>query len=102
MESAKVVTVKRYGNTDPSKPELLGSVDGNRPVERPKLNLKPRSPPLEKSEETLERERLVNYSNVSFSFFLFLFSLSLSFSSLIISSIHDVQRTEDLIPLLRI
>lgn len=76
MESGKVVTVNRvHGNTDPPKPGFSGSVDGNRPVERPKLNLMPRSLPLENSEESLERERLVNYSNVSFSFFLSLFFL---------------------------
>lgn len=58
MESGKVVTVNRvHGNTDPPKPGFSGSVDGNRPVERPKLNLMPRSLPLENSEESLERER---------------------------------------------
>lgn len=60
MEPVKVVALKGYGNTDPPKPGFSGSVDGNRPVERPKLNLKPRSLPLEKSEESHERERLVN------------------------------------------
>ncbi|XP_050207168.1 uncharacterized protein LOC126656606 [Mercurialis annua] len=39
------------------KSGLLGESD-NQVMERPKLNLKPRSHPLEKSEETLERERV--------------------------------------------
>ncbi|KAL8151164.1 hypothetical protein V2J09_020972 [Rumex salicifolius] len=35
-----------------------GVEDGNQPIERPKLNLKPRSQPVEQTEETAERLRL--------------------------------------------
>ncbi|KAJ6371932.1 hypothetical protein OIU77_002282 [Salix suchowensis] len=50
-----------YGNENSSKPGLVdaksGSQSAERPVERPKLNLKPRTQPLEKSDGILEIER---------------------------------------------
>ncbi|KAL9377630.1 hypothetical protein Peur_028965 [Populus x canadensis] len=50
-----------YGNGNPSKPGLAdtksGSQPAERPLERPKLNLKPRSQPVEQSDGSLERER---------------------------------------------
>ncbi|KAJ6734361.1 hypothetical protein OIU79_001594, partial [Salix purpurea] len=49
-----------YGNENSSKPGLVnaksGSQSAERPVERPKLNLKPRTQPLEKSDGILEIE----------------------------------------------
>ncbi|KAJ6420693.1 hypothetical protein OIU84_028114, partial [Salix udensis] len=50
-----------YGNENSSKPGFVdaksGSQSAERPVERPKLNLKPRTQPLEKSDGILEIER---------------------------------------------
>ncbi|KAJ6377878.1 hypothetical protein OIU78_028161 [Salix suchowensis] len=52
-----------YGNENPSKPRLADTKSGSQPaersLERPKLNLKPRSQPLEQSDGSLERERSV-------------------------------------------
>lgn len=54
-----------YGNGNPSKPGLAdtksGSQPAERPLERPKLNLKPRSQPVEQSDGSLERERFVGF-----------------------------------------
>ncbi|GMH26902.1 hypothetical protein Nepgr_028745 [Nepenthes gracilis] len=47
-----------YGQISHTKPGLSGCEAGNWPVERPRLNLKPRSQPLEQSEERAERERM--------------------------------------------
>jgi len=41
------------------KPAVSSNEAGGRPVERPKLNLKPRSQPLDRLEGNTERERLV-------------------------------------------
>jgi len=50
-----------YGNENPSKPGLVeASQLAERPIERPKLNLKPRTQPLERSDGILERERFVS------------------------------------------
>nr|DAD23193.1 TPA_asm: hypothetical protein HUJ06_024656 [Nelumbo nucifera] len=49
-------------NANSSKPGLTGAEGSNRLAERPKLNLKPRSQPLEQSEGNVERERLVSSS----------------------------------------
>jgi hypothetical protein len=46
-----------YGNVNPAKPGLSGSHGGNQAVERPKLNLKPRSQPLEPLEKNIETKR---------------------------------------------
>ncbi|KAJ6860143.1 hypothetical protein NC651_036482 [Populus alba x Populus x berolinensis] len=47
-----------YGNENPSKPGLVDASQlAERPIERPKLNLKPRTQPLEQSDGILERER---------------------------------------------
>lgn len=46
-----------YRNVSPEKPESDGSENGNRAVERPKLNLKPRSQPLQQLEVHVERGR---------------------------------------------
>ncbi|KAJ6741092.1 hypothetical protein OIU79_001090 [Salix purpurea] len=50
-----------YGKENPSKPGLADTKSGSQPaersLERPKLNLKPRSQPLEQSDGSLERER---------------------------------------------
>ncbi|KAA8519942.1 hypothetical protein F0562_014148 [Nyssa sinensis] len=46
-----------HGNANPTIPVLAGSESGNQAVERPKLNLKPRSQPLERLEGNIERER---------------------------------------------
>lgn len=49
-----------YGKENPSKPGLADTKSGSQPaersLERPKLNLKPRSQPLEQSDGSLERE----------------------------------------------
>ncbi|KAJ6370363.1 hypothetical protein OIU76_028606 [Salix suchowensis] len=56
-----------YGNENSSKPGLVdaksGSQPAERPVERPKLNLKPRTQPLEKSDGILEIERSTLFGN---------------------------------------
>ncbi|KAJ6734362.1 EUKARYOTIC TRANSLATION INITIATION FACTOR 4B [Salix purpurea] len=56
-----------YGNENSSKPGLVnaksGSQSAERPVERPKLNLKPRTQPLEKSDGILEIERSTLFGN---------------------------------------
>jgi hypothetical protein len=50
-----------YGNENPSKPGLVeASQLAERSIERPKLNLKPRTQPLEQSDGILERERFVS------------------------------------------
>ncbi|KAK1326651.1 hypothetical protein QJS10_CPA01g01052 [Acorus calamus] len=50
--------VELHGSTNPPKPGSSGGVDGERRgVERPKLNLKPRSQPVEQPDGSLERER---------------------------------------------
>ncbi|XP_052203519.1 uncharacterized protein LOC127808871 [Diospyros lotus] len=46
-----------YGNANTTKSGLSGADNGNQTVERPKLNLKPRSQPLEQLEGNTERER---------------------------------------------
>ncbi|XP_050371253.1 uncharacterized protein LOC126789203 isoform X2 [Argentina anserina] len=46
-----------YGNMNYTKPGSAGSETGKLAVERPKLNLKPRSQPLEQLEVIAERER---------------------------------------------
>ncbi|XP_021294954.1 uncharacterized protein LOC110424662 isoform X1 [Herrania umbratica] len=46
-----------HGNVNTSKPGLAGSESGNQTVERPKLNLKPRSQPVEQLEGNAEKER---------------------------------------------
>ncbi|KAK9285904.1 hypothetical protein L1049_025105 [Liquidambar formosana] len=58
IDSGKVKNPNEmYGNT--TSPKLVSAVGegGNQPVDRPKLNLKPRSKPLEQSEGSFERER---------------------------------------------
>ncbi|KAL6992697.1 hypothetical protein U1Q18_010809 [Sarracenia purpurea var. burkii] len=49
-----------YASANPTKSGLSGSLSVNRTVERPKLNLKPRSQPIEQLEENVERERFVH------------------------------------------
>ncbi|XP_024200367.2 LOW QUALITY PROTEIN: uncharacterized protein LOC112203671 [Rosa chinensis] len=46
-----------YGNMNSTKPGSAGSESGKLAVERPKLNLKPRSQPLEQLDAIAERER---------------------------------------------
>ncbi|XP_077254003.1 uncharacterized protein LOC143892967 [Tasmannia lanceolata] len=46
-----------YGNSNSPKPGSAGTDGGNRAVERPKLNLKPRFQPIEKLDGSRERER---------------------------------------------
>ncbi|KAL5700230.1 hypothetical protein ACHQM5_025703 [Ranunculus cassubicifolius] len=46
-----------YANEISTKPGSSGSEGGKRAVERPRLNLKPRSQPLEQSDSITERER---------------------------------------------
>ncbi|KAL7244017.1 hypothetical protein ACSBR1_016275 [Camellia fascicularis] len=46
-----------YGNANHANTVLPGSDSGNRAVERPKLNLKPRSQPLEQSQGNSKNER---------------------------------------------
>ncbi|KAJ0966068.1 hypothetical protein J5N97_027206 [Dioscorea zingiberensis] len=46
-----------HGSMNQPKPGSAGSDGGSQPVERPRLNLKPRSQPLEHSDESLERGR---------------------------------------------
>ena len=48
-----------YGNTNPAKPSIASSDSGKLAVERSKLNLKPRSQPVELSEGNIERGRSV-------------------------------------------
>ncbi|GMP75130.1 hypothetical protein CsSME_00032326 [Camellia sinensis var. sinensis] len=47
-----------YGNANHANTVLPGSDSGNRAVERPKLNLKPRSQPLEQSQGNSKNERV--------------------------------------------
>ncbi|XP_043724123.1 uncharacterized protein LOC122671082 isoform X2 [Telopea speciosissima] len=51
------VVNESFANANPPKPGSAGAEMGNRTVERPKLNLKPRSQPLDHAEESVERER---------------------------------------------
>ncbi|GKV19215.1 hypothetical protein SLEP1_g29503 [Rubroshorea leprosula] len=46
-----------HGNINPAKPDSSGSENVNQTVERPKLNLKPRSEPVEQLEGNFEKER---------------------------------------------
>ncbi|XWS12769.1 hypothetical protein CRYUN_Cryun37aG0118700 [Craigia yunnanensis] len=48
-----------HGYVNTSKPGLAGSESGIQTVERPKLNLKPRSQPIEQLEGNIEKERSV-------------------------------------------
>ncbi|XP_016711221.2 uncharacterized protein [Gossypium hirsutum] len=48
-----------YGYVNTVKPGSAGSENGNQAVERPKLNLKPRSQPVEQLEGNIEKERNV-------------------------------------------
>ncbi|KAF9663309.1 hypothetical protein SADUNF_Sadunf17G0026800 [Salix dunnii] len=56
-----------YGNENSSKPGLVdaksGSQPAERPFERPKLNLKPRTQPLKQSDGILEIERSTLFGN---------------------------------------
>lgn len=57
-ESVHVETVNEaYGNTNAPKPGSAGSDGGKQAVERPKLNLIPRSQPLEHLEVNAKRDR---------------------------------------------
>ncbi|XWS18254.1 hypothetical protein CRYUN_Cryun32bG0027600 [Craigia yunnanensis] len=47
-----------HGHVNTSKPGLAGSESGIQTVERPKLNLKPRSQPIEQLEGNIEKERV--------------------------------------------
>ncbi|XVF25955.1 hypothetical protein REPUB_Repub13aG0258500 [Reevesia pubescens] len=47
------------GHVNTSKPGSAGSDSGNQTLERPKLNLKPRSQPIEQLEGKIEKERSV-------------------------------------------
>ncbi|XP_077220259.1 uncharacterized protein LOC143854268 [Tasmannia lanceolata] len=46
-----------YGNSNPSRPGSTGTDGVNQAVERPKLNLKPRSQPIDKMDGSGQRER---------------------------------------------
>ncbi|XVF87635.1 hypothetical protein PTKIN_Ptkin18bG0136000 [Pterospermum kingtungense] len=46
-----------YGHVNTVKPGLAGNESGNQTVERPKLNLKPRSQPIEHLDQNIEKER---------------------------------------------
>lgn len=46
-----------YGNLNLPKPESAGADEGHQAIERPKLNLKPRSQTIEQSEGSADRER---------------------------------------------
>ncbi|KAK9268182.1 hypothetical protein L1049_010624 [Liquidambar formosana] len=46
-----------HGNLSPEKSGSGGTESGNRALERPKLNLKPRSQPLQQVEDNVEKER---------------------------------------------
>ncbi|XP_039130562.1 uncharacterized protein LOC120266964 isoform X2 [Dioscorea cayenensis subsp. rotundata] len=46
-----------HGSMNQPKPGSAGSDGGSQPVERPRLNLKPRSQPLEQSAESIEWDR---------------------------------------------
>lgn len=63
-----------HGSTNPQKPGTAGSEDGSRTIERPKLNLKPRTHPIEQSDGNTDKARSGITTNVnllcsSFSFF---------------------------------
>lgn len=54
-----------------SKPGLTGSESGIQIVERPKLNLKPRSQPIEQLEGNIEKERSVYVCGLKINVILF-------------------------------
>nr|XP_023876633.1 uncharacterized protein LOC111989059 [Quercus suber]POF23356.1 hypothetical protein CFP56_20797 [Quercus suber] len=57
-DTAHAETVNEvYGNTSPAKPSIASTESVKQAVERPKLNLKPRSQPPEHLEGNAERER---------------------------------------------
>lgn len=56
MVPAEIVN-EAHGSMIPAKPSIASSESGKQAVERPKLNLKPRSQPAEQSEGNIERER---------------------------------------------
>ena len=59
-DTAHAETVNEvYGNMSPAKPSIASTESVKQAVERPKLNLKPRSQPPEHLEGNAERERSV-------------------------------------------
>ena len=52
-------SIEVHGNPNPSKSGLANTGSEKQAIERPKLNLKPRSQPAEQLEGNVERERLV-------------------------------------------
>lgn len=59
-DTAHTETVNEvYGNMSPAKPSIASTESVKQVVERPKLNLKPRSQPAEHLEGNAERERSV-------------------------------------------
>lgn len=48
-----------YGNINPAKPSVASTESAKQAVERPKLNLKPRSQLSERLEGNIEKERSV-------------------------------------------
>lgn len=58
MNSVQVQNVhEMHGNSNLPKPGPAGADEGNRAIERPRLNLKPRSHPIEKTEGNADKER---------------------------------------------
>lgn len=51
--------IEAHGNLNPSKSGLASTEVEKQAVERPKLNLKPRSQPVEQMERNIEKERFV-------------------------------------------
>lgn len=58
-----------YGNANSTVHGLAGAEDGHQAFERPRVNLKPRSQPLEPMERITEKERLVNCLKAFLSFY---------------------------------
>lgn len=59
MNSVQVQNIhEMHGNSNVPKPGLEGADEGNRAIERPRLNLKPRSHPIEQTEGNGNKERL--------------------------------------------
>lgn len=61
-----------YGNSNSVKPSSAGSESGKDGIERPKLNLKPRSQPVEHSEGNTRRDRLVTRTAIFYDVLLYL------------------------------
>ncbi|XP_042469973.1 uncharacterized protein LOC122052495 isoform X2 [Zingiber officinale] len=58
MNSVQVQNIhEMHGNSNVPKPGLEGADEGNRAIERPRLNLKPRSHPIEQTEGNGNKER---------------------------------------------